>query len=116
MAWRPSCEQGGRSSVLVAPNRVAGRRAAVVLVLRRRRDEGPLGATDSTGEDRLWGISYRTPNAEAARERLLRRGFAVSEVRSGRKPGTRVCTVHGEPCGVATLLIARDDLSRSRDG
>src|SRR5436309_2343581 len=55
----------------------------------------PLGATDSTGEDRLWGISYRTPNAEAARERLLRRGFAVSEVRRGRKPGTRVCAVHG---------------------
>jgi hypothetical protein len=30
MAWRPSCEQGGRSSVHVAPNRVAGRRVAVV--------------------------------------------------------------------------------------
>jgi catechol 2,3-dioxygenase-like lactoylglutathione lyase family enzyme len=76
----------------------------------------PLGAIDSSGEDRLWGVSYRTPDAEAARARLLRQGFEVSEVRSGRKPGTRVCTVHGEPCGVATLLIARDDLSRSRDG
>jgi catechol 2,3-dioxygenase-like lactoylglutathione lyase family enzyme len=75
----------------------------------------PLGATDSGGEDRLWGISYRTPDAEAARERLLRRGFDVSEVRSGRKPGTRVCTVHAEPCGVATLLIARSDLHRTQD-
>jgi hypothetical protein len=40
MAWRPSCEQGGRSSVHVAPNRVAGRRVAVVPALHRRRDQG----------------------------------------------------------------------------
>jgi len=40
MAWRPSCEQGGSSSVHVAPNRVAGRRVAVVPALHRRRDEG----------------------------------------------------------------------------
>jgi catechol 2,3-dioxygenase-like lactoylglutathione lyase family enzyme len=58
--------------------------------------------------DRLWGISYRVPDAEAARRRLAEGGFDVSEVRSGRKPGTRVCTVRGEPCGVATLLIANE--------
>ena len=39
---------------------------------------------------------------------LTREGFDVSEVRSGRKPGTRVCTVNGEPNGVATLLITHD--------
>src|SRR5215210_4891876 len=42
MAWRPSCEQGGRSSVLVAPIRVAGRRVAVV---RRYADGAMWGAT-----------------------------------------------------------------------
>jgi hypothetical protein len=40
MAWRPSCEQGGRSSVLVAPIRVAGQRFAVAPALHGRRDEG----------------------------------------------------------------------------
>src|SRR5262249_22273661 len=52
----------------------------------------PLDATDRGGEDRLWGISYRTADVEAARRRLAREGFDVSEVRAGRKPGTRVCT------------------------
>jgi catechol 2,3-dioxygenase-like lactoylglutathione lyase family enzyme len=67
-----------------------------------------LGATDPEPDDRLWGIAYRTPDVEAARRRLVREGFEVSEVRGGRKPGTRVCTVDGEPSGVATLLITHD--------
>jgi catechol 2,3-dioxygenase-like lactoylglutathione lyase family enzyme len=68
----------------------------------------PLMATDRGDEDRLWGVSYRTADVEAARRRLVREGFDVSDVRSGRKPGTRVCTVNGEPNGVATLLITHD--------
>jgi catechol 2,3-dioxygenase-like lactoylglutathione lyase family enzyme len=68
----------------------------------------PLGASDLEGDDRLWGISYRVPDVEAIRARLARQGFDVSDVRPGRKPATHVCTVRGEPCGVATLLIARD--------
>lgn len=68
----------------------------------------PLTATDRESEDRLWGVSYRTANIEAARRRLVREGFDVTEVRAGRKPGTRVSTVNGEPSGVATLLITHD--------
>jgi catechol 2,3-dioxygenase-like lactoylglutathione lyase family enzyme len=68
----------------------------------------PLAATDLGSEDRLWGISYRTQDVEAARRRLAREGFDVSEVRQGRKPATRVCTVGGEPSGVPTLLITHD--------
>ena len=68
----------------------------------------PLGASDPEGDDRLWGISYRVPDVEAAHARLARQGFDVSDVRPGRKPATQVCTVRGEPCGVATLLLARD--------
>jgi len=56
-------------------------------------------------EDSCWGISWRVPNADAARARLLAAGFDVSEVRTGRRPNTRVCTVHAPTCGVATLLI-----------
>jgi catechol 2,3-dioxygenase-like lactoylglutathione lyase family enzyme len=68
----------------------------------------PLATTERDGEDHLWGVSYRTKDVEAVRRRLVREGFDVSEVRSGRKPGTRVSTVNGEPSGVATLLITHD--------
>jgi len=68
----------------------------------------PLDERPADAADRLWGISYRVPDLEAARARLASQGFDVSEVRAGRKPQTRVCTVRGEPCGVATLLITHD--------
>jgi catechol 2,3-dioxygenase-like lactoylglutathione lyase family enzyme len=64
----------------------------------------PLGAPGGES-DRFWGISYRVPDADAARTRIAAAGFDVSEVRSGFKPGTRVCTVRRETHGVATLLI-----------
>jgi catechol 2,3-dioxygenase-like lactoylglutathione lyase family enzyme len=57
-------------------------------------------------DDSFWGISWRVPDVDAARARLADGGFDVSEVRVGRRPGTRVCTVRGPTHGVATLLIA----------
>jgi len=62
-------------------------------------------APDPAAPDRAWGISWRVGDADAARTRLLEAGFDVSEVRTGRRPGTRVFTLHGEPCGVATLML-----------
>jgi catechol 2,3-dioxygenase-like lactoylglutathione lyase family enzyme len=59
------------------------------------------------GPDRLWGLSWRVPDAEAARARLLAAGLDVSEVRAGRKPGTRVLTLRDGTCGVPTLLLER---------
>jgi catechol 2,3-dioxygenase-like lactoylglutathione lyase family enzyme len=65
-----------------------------------------LGAAPEPGApDELWGLSWRVRDAEAARIRLAEAGFDVSEVRPGRRPGTRVLSVRGEPCGVATLLL-----------
>ena len=55
--------------------------------------------------DSLRGLAWRVPDAEAARQRLVARGFDVSGLRPGRKPGTLVCTVRGETHGVPTLLI-----------
>ncbi len=55
--------------------------------------------------DQLWGLSWRVPNADAARTRLLAAGLDVSEVRPGRKPGTRVLSVKDGTCGVPTLFI-----------
>lgn len=57
------------------------------------------------GPDRLWGATWRVPNAEAARARLALAGLDVSDVRPGRKPGTRVVTVRNGTCGVPTLLL-----------
>jgi catechol 2,3-dioxygenase-like lactoylglutathione lyase family enzyme len=55
--------------------------------------------------DDLWGVAYRVPDADAARQRLAGEGFDVTEVRRGRKPGTRVFTVRAETHGVATLFL-----------
>jgi catechol 2,3-dioxygenase-like lactoylglutathione lyase family enzyme len=57
--------------------------------------------------DSFWGISWRVPDVAAARARLLDLAFDVSEVRTGRKPGTKVCTVRAPTHGVATLLIEK---------
>jgi catechol 2,3-dioxygenase-like lactoylglutathione lyase family enzyme len=63
------------------------------------------GGRDPSGSDRFWGISWRVPDVDAARARLAAAGCDISDVRSGNKPGTRVCTVRRETHGVATLLI-----------
>jgi catechol 2,3-dioxygenase-like lactoylglutathione lyase family enzyme len=60
---------------------------------------------DPDASDRFGGLAWQVADADAARRRLSGAGFDVSEVRDGFKPGTRVCTVRGEPCGVPTLLI-----------
>ncbi len=57
------------------------------------------------GTDQLWGLSWRVPDADAARERLVAAGVDVSDVRPGRKDGTRVISVKDGTCGVPTLLI-----------
>jgi catechol 2,3-dioxygenase-like lactoylglutathione lyase family enzyme len=63
------------------------------------------GSGGTPGRDRFFGLSWRVPDADAARARLLAAGIDVSEVRAGRKPGTRVLTVKSGSCGVPTLLI-----------
>jgi catechol 2,3-dioxygenase-like lactoylglutathione lyase family enzyme len=57
--------------------------------------------------DRLWGLSWRVADIDATRARLVSSGVDVSEVRTGRKPGTRVLTVRNGTCGIPTLLVER---------
>jgi catechol 2,3-dioxygenase-like lactoylglutathione lyase family enzyme len=64
----------------------------------------PVAGADAT-HDKLWGLSWRVADADATRARLLVSGIDVSEVRAGRKPGTRVVSVRGGTCGIHTLLI-----------
>lgn len=55
--------------------------------------------------DQLWGVTWRVTKADTAHTRLTEEGFDISDVRSGRRPGTRVLTVRDRCHGVATLLI-----------
>jgi catechol 2,3-dioxygenase-like lactoylglutathione lyase family enzyme len=65
------------------------------------------GKADETKPDKLRGICWRVANADATHARLVAAGVDVSEVRIGRKPGTRVMTVKSGTCGVPTLLIEK---------
>ena len=61
------------------------------------------GVTDEP--DDLWGLSWRTPDLEAAHARLIAADVAVSEIRTGRRPGTRVFTVLDRIARAPTLVI-----------
>jgi catechol 2,3-dioxygenase-like lactoylglutathione lyase family enzyme len=73
----------------------------IVEVVRR-----PVAGADQA-HDKLWGLSWRVADIDATRARLLAAGIEVSEVRVGRKPGTRVMTVRSGTCGIQTLLLER---------
>ncbi|MCG2667427.1 VOC family protein [Bradyrhizobium sp. GCM10023182] len=73
----------------------------IVEVVRR-----PVAGGDSQ-HDRLWGLSWRVADIDATRARLLASGLDVSEVRNGRKPGTRIVTVRSGTCGIQTVLLER---------
>jgi catechol 2,3-dioxygenase-like lactoylglutathione lyase family enzyme len=66
----------------------------------------PVAGADDT-HDKLWGLSWRVADADATRARLVAAGVEVSEVRAGRKPGTRVVSVRSGTCGIHTLLVER---------
>jgi catechol 2,3-dioxygenase-like lactoylglutathione lyase family enzyme len=68
-----------------------------------------LKAGVSDEPDRLWGLSWRVPDLPAAHVRLKAAGLAVSDVRRGRRPGTRVFTVRDHTAGVPTLVLGSDD-------
>jgi catechol 2,3-dioxygenase-like lactoylglutathione lyase family enzyme len=57
------------------------------------------------GPDQLWGLSWRVPVVADAHARLKGAGAGVSDVRTGRRPGTQVFTVKSHTAGVPTLLI-----------
>jgi hypothetical protein len=65
------------------------------------------GAGVDPAHDKLYGLSWRVADADATRARLASAGVDVSEVRPGRKPGTRVLTVRSGTCGIPTLLVER---------
>jgi catechol 2,3-dioxygenase-like lactoylglutathione lyase family enzyme len=73
----------------------------VVEVVKR-----PVAGAD-LAHDKLWGLSWRVADIAATRARLVAAGVDVSEVRAGRKPGTRVMSVRDGTSGIHTLLLER---------
>ena len=68
----------------------------------------PHAASDPH-QDKFWGLSWRVADIDAARMRLVEAGIGVSEVRAGRRPGTRVLSVREGTCGVHTLLLEKTE-------
>lgn len=64
-----------------------------------------LADKPSDAPDKLWGLSWRVANIEAAHARLKASNFDISEIRPGRKPGTRVFTVKNNTRGIPTLFV-----------
>jgi len=66
----------------------------------------PVAGADRR-HDKLWGLSWRVADIEATRARLMAAGLDVSEIRAGRKPGTRVASLRDGTCGIHSLLLER---------
>ncbi len=84
--------------------------ASGIEVAQRPSRNDASSAKEAVGEadsaDRLWGITWRTRDIDGANARLRELGHAVSEVRIGRRRGTRVFTVRDRTLGVPTLVVA----------
>jgi catechol 2,3-dioxygenase-like lactoylglutathione lyase family enzyme len=53
----------------------------------------------------FWGITYQCEDIDAMAVALKIRGVGLSEIRAGRKPGTRVATIKSHCLDLPTLLI-----------
>jgi catechol 2,3-dioxygenase-like lactoylglutathione lyase family enzyme len=75
----------------------------LIVEVSHRPGKPASGAQDKL-QDKLRGLCWRVADIDATHARLTAAGVDVSEVRTGRKPGTRVMTVRKGTCGVPTLL------------
>lgn len=61
---------------------------------------------DPSDDDTIWGLTWETDDLATAHARLEAVGRDISEIRTGRKPGSEVFTVRDGTQGVPTLFIA----------
>lgn len=64
-----------------------------------------LSAGPGNQPDKLWGLSWRAPDIEAAHARMMSRNFAVTSIRPGRRAGTKVFSVRDGTLNIPTLVI-----------
>lgn len=75
-----------------------------------------VSAGVNSSPDRLWGLSWRVRDIEAAHARLSASGFSVSEVRKGRRSGSNVFTLRDQTLGVPTLILSETPLAGAAGG
>jgi catechol 2,3-dioxygenase-like lactoylglutathione lyase family enzyme len=64
-----------------------------------------IASDKAPDHDEMWGLALKTADIDATHQRLLSAGVNVTDVKAGRKPGTRVCTVKSHTLEIPTLLI-----------
>ena len=60
---------------------------------------------DPLAPDELWGLTWKVEDIVAHHERLSKQGVTISEIRTGRKPGTKVFTVKSHSEDIPTLFL-----------
>ncbi|MEE4025730.1 hypothetical protein V1Y59_21780 [Gordonia sp. PKS22-38] len=58
----------------------------------------------------LWGLAWRATDVDAVHRRLTGLDIELSEVRTGRKPGTRIFTVRDRALATRTVVIGPDEM------
>ena len=76
----------------------------VEIASRLKKEPAPQAAGRG-GADHLWGVAYQVPDIDQAHRRMVEAGLDLTAIRDGHKPGTRVCSVRGDPLGIPTLVI-----------
>jgi catechol 2,3-dioxygenase-like lactoylglutathione lyase family enzyme len=67
-----------------------------------------LKAEVSDAPDRFMGLTWLVPDIDATHARLSAQGLNLSEIRTGRRKGSRVFTLREAPAGIATLFLSQD--------
>lgn len=76
----------------------------IVLEVINRTDQ----THDPLAEDTLWGLTWKVDDLAAHHQRLSEEGVKISEIRTGRKPGTQVFTVKSHTSDIPTLFLMGD--------
>ena len=60
---------------------------------------------DPLAPDELWGLTWKVDDLAAHHQRLSKQGVILSDMRTGRKPGTQVFTVKSHTDNIPTLFL-----------
>jgi catechol 2,3-dioxygenase-like lactoylglutathione lyase family enzyme len=73
----------------------------IVLEIIHRMDQ----EHDLLAPDELWGLTWKVDNIAVHHARLSQQNVTLSEIRTGRKPGTQVFTVKSHTDNIPTLFL-----------
>ncbi len=69
---------------------------------------------DAADLDSIWGLTWKVDDLKAAHRRLKDADVHLSDIRTGRKPGSQVFTVKSHSTGIPTLFIAHEKRGLNR--